>query len=236
VGDLIRLNHQGRWMEIATETPATPSVTTAVDLSQGGALPWPDSNWSAPVPYEIMRQPRATSVAAPLQLPTPVVVDLFYSGMDPLDLSGFPSDSSGNTWLFGTTLATDATDPMVLFSPNGSLDVVYFDSGGVSEPRQATTPVYVLIGTNERVHQPGFSGYTSGNEPQIEDELPNWVVPISKWISVSPQTGVITTEQNRYYGLDALPGGFDWNDATTWAEEIYTARTYAREAQNMGGR
>lgn len=239
-GDLIQLNHQGPWLTIFQPTGQnydsdgdgffdTMTISAQADLSAGGQLPWPSGSTSAPVPFEIKRQPRQTSVAAPLQLPTPVVVDLFYSGMDPLDPTALPNDPLGNTHLLRTTVTTGAVDPVLLFSPNGSLEAVYYDNAGAIAVRAVTSPLYLLLGTSERVRDPVADPYSG---TPADEELPNWIVPTSKWISVSPQTGVVTTEQN--YFVD--PSSVTWTATTNWPTHLYNTRTYAREAQNMGGR
>ena len=65
-----------------------------------------------------------------------------------------------------------------------------------------------------------------------EDELPNWVVPGNLWLRIGAKTGLVAVAENNYVD----PGAVTWTTPNTWDSHINTARTFAREAQSMGGR
>ncbi|OHB71704.1 MAG: hypothetical protein A2V70_08025 [Planctomycetes bacterium RBG_13_63_9] len=207
-GDLVQFNRQGPFYRIEA-TPSQPTATQlelSIDVSQGQMLPWPrDGSLSAPVPYAIFRRP-VKSAAAPLQLPTGAVVDLEASGTD--------------DHLFGV-----GTAPVtIMFSPNGSLERVY-EGGNPVVP--VTEPIFLLVGRRERV-----TGLPLSANPS-DEEKPNWADPANLWVSINPQTGLVTTTENN----PVSPMLVDYTDPTTWLDpHIRAARTFAREGQSMGGR
>jgi len=120
-GDLIRFNHQGP-LYLVTNAGGG-SLAATLDVRQGQMLPWPEGMPSAPVPYEVLRQP-VKSFANPLQLPASAVIDLQYSGTD----DHFLGEESGDIYF--------------IFSSNGALQRVYH--GGEIHP--GLDPIFLLVG------------------------------------------------------------------------------------------
>lgn len=184
-GDLIQLNNQGPWYTITTV--GDTQLTLRLDITNGQLVPWGPSP-SMPVPYKIMRRP-LKSHGAPLQLPAGAVIDLQFSGWE----------IGGQQFALGT-----GTQPIVLvFSPKGSLERVYYDNNVVS----LTQPIYLLIGARERV--PAGSA---------ADGLDNWQDRNNLWVTVNPQTGLVTTQP--------VAAGAD----------VFQSREFARKADSLGGR
>ena len=134
-GDLVQFNHQG---PLYTITGPGSTLTLQVDVRQGQMLPWPEGTPSAPVPYEVLRQP-VKSFANPLQLPASAVIDLEYSGTDVHDLG----DESGDIYL--------------IFSSNGSLQRVYH--GGETHP--GLDPIFLLVGKRAQKDKENYQDMNS---------------------------------------------------------------------------
>ena len=154
------------------------------------------------------------SAVAPLQLPAGTVIDLQASGTN----SGFG---------FGTGAANT---PILIFSPTGGVYQVYRTATGASP---LIDPVYFLIGRRDRmftlnltsnvtIPQTGATG-----EVVPADGLANWQDPNNLWVSVTPQTGRITTVEN---AVVAYP------TSMTNAAAIVLARGLALQGQSKGGR
>ena len=162
------------------------------------------------MPYQIIRRP-GKSVAAGLQLPVRAVIDLEFSGTDD-DLIGAVSDQP----------------VYIMFSPNGSLDRFYHPGHG-GEVHPGTEPIYLLVGKQERV--PAGSA---------EDGLANWQDVKNLWVTLNPQTGLVTTAENVPVDLTRLPAELipPFNSSKPehlqWA--LRQARELARGGQSMGGR
>jgi len=198
-GDLIQFNNQGPWYTI--DTVSATGVTAYVALRAGQILPWPTSGTSQPVSYRIIRQP-TKSAATPLQLPMTTAVDLAYSGTDSVS---FPYEDGSSTPI--------TTPIYVLFSPNGSLEqVIYTDASGAVIDDPVVDPIYFLIGRFEKVRE------TTAGKRNFEDFN-------NLWVTLNPQTGMITTAPV------AAPVG----DADGLPDDAYDARVLARQAYSMGG-
>ena len=156
-GDLIQLGLQG---PLYTITAAGGSTAT-IDLSQGLMIPW-TSNAIA-VPFRIFRQP-VKSVAAPLQLPSPTVIDLTLSG---------PDTSPAVFWDGG---GNDTSPVLIMFAADGSIDHVYIN-GVASRPNAA---ICLLVGKRQNVNDP--------NNPQGNLQDFN-----SLWVAINPSSGLIVT-------------------------------------------
>jgi hypothetical protein len=212
-GDLIQLNYQGPFYTIEFIQPSGTSVRCGkIDLSSGQWLPWTNSP-SRPVPFKIFRQP-VKSHATPLQLPAGAVIDLEFSGSD------------NNPGAFYPASPQDNTPVVIMFSPNGAVEGVYVQGN----PVRAVSPIYLLIGKRERVRDlvntplPGI--------PAPED-LPNLTDLANLWITINPQTGLVTTTENASVDLS----GVDWTRPNTWGLGIDAARAFAKQqSQSMGGR
>ena len=187
-GDLVQFNCQGPFYTIA-QPPAATSLTLTLDVRQGQMLPWPRTpDLSPPAPYQIFRRPGKSAVAG-LQLPVRAVIDLEFSGTDD-DTIGAVSDQP----------------VCIMFSPNGSLERFYHPGHG-SEVHPGTQPIYLLVGKQERV--PAGSA---------EDGLANWQDVKSFWVTLNPQTGLVTTTE------------------VAKGANLAESRRNAREGQSMGGR
>jgi Tfp pilus assembly protein FimT len=208
-GDYIQFNLQG---PLYTITGASGSSATAtITLPPNGALPWPSPPQG--VLFQITRLPdfsgnvtlATQSAVAPLQLPAGTVIDLQTSGTNNLQAAG-TSPYAG----FGVNTATLPNNvAMLLFSPAGGVYAVY--ANGVLSP--LIDPVYFLIGRRDRMYLP-------------VDNLANWQDPSNLWVSVTPQTGRITTVENAVVAGAASPT----NAAIT------AARYFALQGQSKGGR
>jgi prepilin-type N-terminal cleavage/methylation domain-containing protein len=212
VGDLIQFNHQGPFYEIMGPHASGSTVVNSnslelwTDRSQGQMLPWPNApGSSAPLPYEIIRQPEKSAVA-PLQLPAGTVVDLQFSGTDN------PAVIPQLGWAGTDATISGALEPViVMFSPNGSVDrVIYYEPNASPPPDYVrrelhlTEPIFLLVGRRENVG--------------VAAEQPNWQDLTNRWVTLSPETGLVTTaEVASEASLDA-------------------SREFARQGQNMGGR
>ena len=124
---------------------------------------------SPAVPYEVMRQPISNagaikSAAAALQLPSPAVIDLGGSGTETVQQVG------GNVTILPASNWGGGNQPVVVvFSPNGSVNCVYYE--GSNPP--LTSPIYLLIGRVD-----GQSNSSDLN---------------SVWVAVNPATGLVIT-------------------------------------------
>ncbi len=205
-GDLIQLNQQGPWYEIVgtfgtNGTLTSSTITLELAYRNGQQLPWPSSQ---PVPYQILRQP-TKSAATPLQLPMTTVVDLGASGIDPGE-SNPTAAAPGSSFL--------GTNPVyILFSDKGSLLRIYATRGdGTTHPLDGPVvfPIYLLVGRREKVGET-----TTGKR--------NWEDFNNIWITLNPQTGMVTTAPVVASGSDPLPAS------------VYDSRDAARSAYSMGG-
>ena len=180
VGDHIQFNHQGPWHEIATKT----ATNVTVKLESNRMYPWPNALADAvAMPYEVRCQPRLSGTSAileramyskPLQLPLDAVVDLTFSG---LPGAGTTNTKQGH---FSYANAADTDPVVVMFSPSGGLEGVYYGSN-----RKDGDNVYLLIGKRDRI--PGTSA---------DDGLSNLRDPECLWVTVSPRSGLINTAEN----------------------------------------
>ena len=205
VGDFIQFDYQGLLFSIASVSSTTPpisSATATIHLPPGWPLPWPTPTQgvTVAVPFQITRLPvfsttaiatlATQSAVAPLQLPSGTVIDLQFSGTN----SGFG-------------FAHGAASPMLIFSPAGGVSWVYpLYTGGVPTLSPLIDPVYFLIGRRDRMYLP-------------VDNLANWQDPNNLWVSVTPQTGRITTVEN-----------------AAGATSPTAARSFALQGQSKGGR
>lgn len=152
--------------------------------------------------YKIARDPVAT-MTAPVGLAQGTVVDLEFSG----------TESSFFTRGYNVT---------VMFAPTGEIDYVV-DGGDKKSPSDM---VYFLIGRWDRIAALGVTD--DGKETASEDGLWNFEDGANFWVSINPQTGVISTaEVNEPFNY--VLGDF--------AEGVSESREFARYAKrNIGGR
>jgi hypothetical protein len=182
------------------------------------------------------------------QLPAGAVIDLLFSGVGSAQLwqSAQQVNSGTNTYsLIGQNPSnstkssfidtTDATEKaantrlpiIVTFDKTGALENLYIrgpavppssGSGSKSVQLQAirlTSPIHFLVGKREKL------GTLTSNAAEQ-----NWTDLENIWVSINPQTGLVTTAEV----AAASP------TSTTLQQELQDARKYAQAAQTMGGR
>jgi len=198
-----------------------PCILLTLGLSQAQLLPWastqpqytPKRAPSLWKPYKIYRQP-VKSHATPLQLPAGTVLDLDWSGFGNTSFS--PIDFDTNTPGIQDWPVT------VMFSPNGEMYQVFHSYLDVTTPKygptKVTDPIYLLVGKRERVPA-----------SLAQDGKANWQDLTNLWVAINPQTGLVTTTEN-----SAVPSSLPPPPAPQ--DPLYYARTFARQAQSMGGR
>lgn len=217
-GDLVKLNYQGQTYLIKSGTVDADGFLDAT--SSGGTLnnPWQlamlngvnatFSTSASGLPYQIFRQPVKSS-NQPLVLPESVIFDLQYSGM---------------TSLYSFVGASQS--PTIVFSPDGTVDSVYGDSllATLTGKPRPTGPMHLLIGKRERLN-----GDPTSSNPE---EYPNWRDLENLWISVWPQSGLITSSEvaePNLTGVDlTTPAGRD--------NAVQQSRAIAMSGKSVGGR
>ncbi|MCX7424441.1 MAG: prepilin-type N-terminal cleavage/methylation domain-containing protein [Planctomycetia bacterium] len=226
IGDKIQFNGQGPWYEIigpdalnekgeakadgVLDPPASGPVQmlARVDPAYWNRVPWTSS--SAPVPFQIERQPLET-MAPPVELPTDTVVDLDASG------------TNENPGLFGT----GAGSVIVMFSPSGNVSEYYYTNyAGTRESRALTEPMFFLVGKESQLGE-GPAAALEANEEKLE----NWRILTNLWVAINPQSGLVSVAENA-----ATPNWLASFASATAAQGIDEARTFAKQARNMGGR
>jgi hypothetical protein len=216
--------------------PPSTAATATINLPPNAMLPWPNSSQgiTVAVPFQITRQPdfspgtgtlATQSAVAPLTLPPGTVIDLQSSG------------TNANVW-FGTGQLNPV---MLIFSPAGGVYGVYYNNS----MNQLIDPVYFLVGRRDRVFTLNMqSSYTvkfnsstglwtpqtpAAGETAPADGLANWQDLNNLWVSVTPQTGRITTVENASVIASATSG-------ISNANGILLARGFALQGQSKGGR
>ena len=227
-----------------SEGTGTPWVTnhwlTLVrEYEPGVSSPWPkkktmtllDPPWSTPVPFAIRRQPSQT-MAPPLVLPTGTAVDLGASG------------TNETPALFDTNSGIPVT---VMFSPNGAVSRYYYQGGSGEVPSE---PLFFLVGRQEqlgvgRVENPKEAVPPATVPDADEETMANWQIMTNLWLTMNPQNGTTSVSENAVTD--------DWytnceNDSNYATDNDYAvrqqrvgdaideARTFAKQARNMGGR
>ena len=189
VGDSIRFNYAGPWYEITGWDP----TTLTLDFSVGSKPPIPYDASDLPVPFQIQRGPRKSPIS-PMQLPNNTVIDLTFSGADADEFN-----------------TTDTRPVKIMFSPDGSIDRVYYFDGTVTPPSPQYTGrpllgmLHLLVGRPDQVGTGNL-----GTEPND-----------NRWVSINHQTGrVITTENMGDQNMDG---------------DLSDARQFAISGSGMGG-
>lgn len=194
--------------------------------------------------FQIMRQATSTisryedfqritrSMTPPQKLPRGTAIDFTASGIDDMFFSNcnFPV--------------------AIVFSPSGSVKQVYgFGMKGILPLKGETFirtgphnhpfigPIYLLVGQELQI--PGAHGVEWYQDPDIEenDKRPNWQNPESRWVVISPTTGMSTVAQNTVISDPA-----EWDpkpkdtDKPTGGEGISAARKMASEGLDGGDR
>lgn len=210
-GDRIQFNHQGPWYAIL---PPVGTETLTLDTDSNRLYPWPNALADAEfMPYEIHGQPqvpdtvgpRRAAFSKPLQLPLDAVVDLTFSGLHVGEPTKIPITNPAQGH-FSRINAASARPVVIVFSPNGGLEGVYY---GLSR-EVPNEPVYLLVGKRERIP----AGSADDGRSNLRD-------PECLWVTVSPRSGLINTVENAQVAADT---------------EIAAARAFTLDQQSMGGR
>jgi len=209
-GDLIQFNFQGHLYEVTTPVQIGGQIASL--RFKHATRPTPKII-TTPLPYQIFRRPRKSS-ASPLQLPGGMVVDLGFSGIGAM----------GNQLSEAIQSSNAAKSPvLVAFAPGGHLDHISYV--GFGEPtdvapnqlllrhKKPSSSVYLLVGRIENIPALGV--------PAEANNLENGS---ARWLSISHQTGVVSTAEN-----NVLP-------MANTNPSVYDARQFARDKQTMGGR
>jgi type II secretory pathway pseudopilin PulG len=229
-GDLIQVGYQGFWLNqlgINPIAPGTTSIQANIDISHGEMPFWlnlPKGTPSQPLPYKILRWP-VKSAANDLQLPAGTVIDLTWSGWDPL-IAG----DSATLPLPPTPPAASPTPVTIMFAADGKIDWLASSGtatiGGNQEPMIAgqnmLTPIYLMVGMRNKVmDNPSGNANTNLNDFN------------SLWVAIDTATGLIVVADPAAVGttntvlLTPQAGGGTPPDS----------RYYARQASaNAGGK
>jgi Tfp pilus assembly protein FimT len=180
------------------QTSATSENTATITLPPNCTLPWPTTAPGVAVPFQIALQPDNDNPP-----PTSAVAPLQLPSGTVIDLQA--SGTNNGLWFQGTQ-----NSAAIVFSPAGGVYGVI--ANGIPGP--LVDPVYFLVGRRDRMSMP-------------VDGLANWQDPNNLWVTVTPQTGRITTVEN--VGNTAV--GASMTNAT-----IAAARIFALQGQSKGGR
>ena len=126
------------WLTLRRVAPGV--ATTPWPKWNGGSPPPREQTWSAPVTFQIQRQPMAT-MSPPLELPTGVVVDLDCLGHER------GRHDSCSTRIAGSVI--------VMFSPSGNVRRVLLRIDTADEssrgPKPLTEPMFFLVGKESQL-------------------------------------------------------------------------------------
>jgi type II secretory pathway pseudopilin PulG len=193
-GDMLKLNYQGNVWVITAITPdpaTTPDpnppaapLTRTWTFSSATTLAMPYANGPVVLPFQIFRQPVRTAVA-PVVLPRNTAIDLAYSGTSLTPQAG----------------VGDLSSPVrLLFSPNGAVDRVWWQTGAGGGWLRSADPTYLLVGRRDRVSV----NTAAPNSSPAEDGLTNLQDLNNFWIAIQPQTG-LTISANVAAGAPSIP-------------------------------
>lgn len=249
VGDRIRFNYRApefRITRIFDPDPTDNSVPVEVnyDLTMDGSGQSHMPPQGATAPYQVIRQ--ATRTGAPIELPGGVCIDLRNSGTGPgvpgaawtSPIDGIPLDWTTyepppgvefrlRSWL--TNAEPGDASVLVMFSPNGNvLSVTRNANSNLGAARLtdlAPSTIHFLIGKLDQMDVAGTLNYSSHDDPNEPIEFNrNLVDPASLWVSIGTRSGNATSANNNF----TLQPYF--------TNSLATARSFARESQNLGAR
>lgn len=244
--------------------PASPNLALVydnqgqlvVDVLSFGADTSTAPFWTEPKRYTLERQPLAGTVSAlssaPYQLPEGMAIDLRASGVDGVF---FQKDEE-------TLIEKVSNDlgPVVMFSPNGSLDnaMVGVDVGSnnanptadgdppdIRQPVTISDAVYLCIGLRENIPAArsnagaefvDFSAFSGSNsELDAAKAKLNWLNGESRWV-IAGASGSVVTAPNGFVNPVLLARD---NPGLLLHElrdlEIRTAREFAADRSKEGG-
>lgn len=169
--------------------------------------------------YKVLLWP-TKSAAGDLQLPSPTVIDLTWSGHDPVSATDSP------TWSLPTTTAP----PLIMFAPDGSVDRSYVrSSDGTYNGVMPMTPMYLLVGMRKNiVHNTTANPNAVATNPNANINDFN-----NLWVSIDPATGLIVVADPA--ALPATQPPSTTNPITN--QDVWNSRAFARQALvNLGGK
>ncbi len=192
-GDLIRFDFKGHCYEISEDVTGT---TINFDVSPEGIESPPKTPPDNGVPYQIFRKPIKT-MAAPLDIPEPLAIDIENSGM-------------GLSDHFQVNLGAqvDLGEPVIIsFAPSGGIHRVYGNVEGHNDlsAHKPTEAVHLLVGWADKAPGPPVT-----NESNLDDGS-------TRWVSVGHVTGRITTTENKISDTPSTPTTI--SEARQWAAE-----------------
>lgn len=161
------------------------------------------------VKFQIYLQPRQ-SLVTPLDLPNGTAIDLSWSGLGAL---GTQFDAWNAPPAMGATPPPDTNPVILLFSPGGSVELVY-SRGGSSSP---VSEIHFLVGRNDTIAALDVSNPVGPPNPRAAANLQDQE---SLWVTVGHRTGAVTTAENYYSSL---------------APTLDVSRQFARTAVSKGG-
>lgn len=160
--------------------------------------------------YQIFLPPRKT-LATPLDLPSGTAIDLSWSGLGALG-TGFdawnPPPSAGQP-----TPPPDPSPVIVLFSPSGSVELIYA-RGGFFTP---LSEVHFMVGKNDTIAALDFNNPQGPPNPRDTRNLQDLE---NLWVTIGHRTGTVTSTENYF---------------NTAAPTVDVSRQFARSAQAKGG-
>jgi prepilin-type N-terminal cleavage/methylation domain-containing protein len=184
-GDLISFDSAGPSYEIEGLTANTLTFKLRGDAANasedvGNQLhntPWPPT--SAPLSFEVMRQPVACG--SPASLSDGRVVDLYWSGYGP------PTANGGNAYITlpNATAGSLPNRTTVAFDGTGRLRQIV-TIGTATLRKTVTGPVFLLVGRADRA----VTGTAYVPNPTDDSVGANWQYSDSHWIAIDPFTGV----------------------------------------------
>jgi type II secretory pathway pseudopilin PulG len=200
-----------------------PTVLPALATGPGGVN----------VSFQVFRQPVKT-MDPPVQLSDGAAVDLYFSGIDIAPLGTNPPTACVLGSLVNGT-AANFPPCIVTFSQDGRVDQAYFGAsrtGGSPMNMQVRplTGVYILVGKVDRIPNteiPNPLNFSGPNEPP-----PNYLDPDCRWVSVTRQSGLVTTTETvRVNNPAAISGTLNPQNV----QDIMTSRRYATSNQASSG-
>jgi hypothetical protein len=258
---------------LAADANGTATMTiTPTDPT--GVFPAPTPPNSAGLPFQIFRQPLKTS-DPPAQLADGAAVDWYFSGVDLVTTTPPPGSSPATVYpksriifgALGTVAASSGSPPapgpaamattcgplIITFASTGTVEQVYYSccypmTSGATPYFYQIRPLsaaYFLVGKIEKISQ-----LPTGPIQNDPTNLPNYQDGDARWVSVTRQSGLITTTemaklQPRYANSGSNPPAFFLTGSSTFPTTIpewtsvlnavMNSRRYASGNQNSGG-
>ena len=209
-------------------------------------------------PFQIFRVPQKTS-STPTELPSKVAIDLSLSGIgdSALALRGNPVNPFDFAGTSGFEPITPEHDVVIMFSPNGGLDKIYYvgheqgipthvrlfrgaeeefapmsNAPLVASSVRVVGPVSLMVGRAAKV------GYSAGDSPTVQTGSNalgegNLLDLSNLWITISDQSGKVTSAPNLGAPTGVNVAGMAAGD---WFNVIGYARSLTKSSEPMGGR